>query len=338
MIAQCLAWEQRRGSLDFEIDGVVVKVNDVRAAAPARRRRPRAALGDRLEVPADDRRDEAARDPLEPRQVRRPAPVRGARAGPGRRRHDQAGDAAQRGGPRAQGHPARRGGDRAARRRRDPAGARAGAARRRARRTARRSRSPPANCPVCDTPTVKPEDSVFTVCPNRDCPGRRWQLLTSFAGVMDIDGLGEKLVTLFMELGWVRTAGDFYRLTAEQIAEQPGFGEVSAGKLVAAIEASKRAAVRAAAVRARDRGGWLCHRPQPRPAVPHDRRAARRRRPEADRADARRRAEDGGEDPRSARRPADAGADRRAQGTRAALRGGGPAAGRGAARRARRSS
>jgi DNA ligase (NAD+) len=57
---------------------------------------------------------------------------------------------------------------------------------------------------------------------------------------MDIDGVGEKLVTLFMDLGWVRTAGDLYRLTAEQIAGQPGFGEVSAGKLVAAIEASKR--------------------------------------------------------------------------------------------------
>jgi DNA ligase (NAD+) len=99
---------------------------------------------------------------------------------------------------------------------------------------------PPERCPVCDTPTVKPEGSVFTRCPNRDCPGRRWQLLTSFAAVMDIDGLGEKLVTLFMDLGWVRTAADFYRLSAEQIAEQPGFGEVSAGKLVAAIEASKQ--------------------------------------------------------------------------------------------------
>ncbi len=81
---------------------------------------------------------------------------------------------------------------------------------------------------------------MFTRCPNRDCAGRRWQLLTSFAGVMDIDGLGEKLVTLFMDLGWVRTAADFYRLSAEQIAQQPGFGEVSAAKLVGAIEASKR--------------------------------------------------------------------------------------------------
>jgi DNA ligase (NAD+) len=99
---------------------------------------------------------------------------------------------------------------------------------------------PPEKCPICQTPTVKPDDSVFTKCPNRDCPGRRWQLLTHFVGAMDIDGLGEKQVSLFMELGWVRTAADFYDLKAEQITELNGFGEVSAGKLVAAIEASKR--------------------------------------------------------------------------------------------------
>ena len=108
-----------------------------------------------------------------------------------------------------------------------------------------RARARPQRCPVCDTPTVKPEGSVFTRCPNRDCPGRRWQLLKHFVGAMDIDGLGEKQVSLFMELGWVRTAADFYRLSAEQIAEQTGFGEVSAGKLVAAIEPSKQPAVRA---------------------------------------------------------------------------------------------
>jgi DNA ligase (NAD+) len=57
---------------------------------------------------------------------------------------------------------------------------------------------------------------------------------------MDIDGLGEKLVTVFMDLGWVTTASDFYRLEAEKIAALDGFGEVSAGKLVSAIEASKQ--------------------------------------------------------------------------------------------------
>jgi DNA ligase (NAD+) len=98
---------------------------------------------------------------------------------------------------------------------------------------------PPERCPICSTPTVKPESSVFTRCPNRDCPGRRWQLLTAYVGVMDIDGIGEKQVSLFMDLGWLRTPADFYRLTAEQIAEQPGFGHVSANKLMRAIEASK---------------------------------------------------------------------------------------------------
>jgi DNA ligase (NAD+) len=81
---------------------------------------------------------------------------------------------------------------------------------------------------------------VFTRCPNRACPGRQWQLLKHFAGAMDIDGLGEKLVSLFMHRGWVKTAADFYRLSAEQLAALEGFGEVSASKLVAAIEASKR--------------------------------------------------------------------------------------------------
>ena len=101
------------------------------AAAPGRRR-ARPALGDRVEVPADDEDHDAARHPVEPRQVRRPAPVRRARAGPRRRRDREARDAAQRGGPRAQGPARRRRGDRAARRRRDPAGRLAGAARRRA--------------------------------------------------------------------------------------------------------------------------------------------------------------------------------------------------------------
>ena len=93
---------------------------------------------------------------------------------------------------------------------------------------------------MCDTQTIKDPDSVFTRCPNRECPGRRWQLLKHFVGAMDIDGLGEKQVSLFMDLGWVQTAGDFYRLEAEQIAGQTGFGKVSAEKLASAIEASKQ--------------------------------------------------------------------------------------------------
>ena len=101
--------------------------------------------------------------------------------------------------------------------------------------------APPEHCPVCGTTTVKPEDSVFTLCPNRDCAGRRFQLLTHFVGAMDIDGLGEKQVAQFMQLGWVRTGADIYRLPGrgEQLLALDGFGEISAGKLFDAIEASK---------------------------------------------------------------------------------------------------
>jgi DNA ligase (NAD+) len=98
---------------------------------------------------------------------------------------------------------------------------------------------PPERCPSCGTPTVKPEGAVFTRCPNRDCPDRRWQLLKAFAGVMDIDGLGEKQVAALQQRGLVRTAGDFYRLRPEALTELEGYGPVSAEKLVRAIEASK---------------------------------------------------------------------------------------------------
>jgi DNA ligase (NAD+) len=101
---------------------------------------------------------------------------------------------------------------------------------------------PPAKCPICGTPTIKPEGSVFTKCPNRFCAGRQWQLLKHFAsqGAMDIEGLGEKQVSTLIDKGLVKTAGDFYRLTAEQLLELEGYGEVSVNRLLAAIEASKQ--------------------------------------------------------------------------------------------------
>ncbi len=239
VIAQCLAWEQRRGSLDFEIDGVVVKVNDVelqrRLGVVGREPRwaiawkfaPTTAVTKLLEI----RWNPGKFGDLHPYAVLEPVQVAGVTIKLATLHNEE--DLARK--------DIRPGEEVIVLRAGDVIPQVLSPAPHVAERDDRPPKPlPPANCPVCGTPTVKPEDSVFSVCPNRDCPGRRWQLLTSFAGVMDIDGLGEKLVTLFMELGWVRTAGDFYRLTAEQIAEQPGFGEVSAGKLVAAIEASKR--------------------------------------------------------------------------------------------------
>jgi len=101
---------------------------------------------------------------------------------------------------------------------------------------------PPKRCPFCDTPTIKPPEGVFTKCPNPACPGRAWQLLKHFVsrGAMDIDGLGEKQVALLQDKGLVRTAGDFYRLTEQQLVELEGFGELSAHNLLAALEDSKQ--------------------------------------------------------------------------------------------------
>jgi DNA ligase (NAD+) len=101
---------------------------------------------------------------------------------------------------------------------------------------------PPARCPSCGTPTVKDEGAVFTRCPNRSgCPGQQFQLLKHFAsrGAMDIDGLGEERVLQLQKAGLVRNAPDLYRLTVDQLTALEGFGQVSATRLVDAIAASK---------------------------------------------------------------------------------------------------
>jgi len=99
----------------------------------------------------------------------------------------------------------------------------------------------PEHCPSCGTPTVKAAGAVFTRCPNRMCPDRRWQLLKHFVsrGAMDIDGLGEKQVALLLARELVHTAGDFYRLSEEQLMALDGFGEVSAHRLRTAVDASR---------------------------------------------------------------------------------------------------
>ena len=106
-----------------------------------------------------------------------------------------------------------------------------------------RREKPPGRCPACDTPTIKPEDSVFTICPNRSgCPGQAFQHVKHFVskGAMDIEGLGEKQAQTFLEGGVIADVGDIYDLTAERLVELDRFGETSAQNLVAAIEASKR--------------------------------------------------------------------------------------------------
>jgi len=239
VVAQCRAWEERRGSLDFEIDGVVVKVNQVelQRRLGSVGREPRWAIAWKFPpTTAVTRLNQIVWAPgkfgdLHPGAMLEPVHVGGVTVKMATLHNEE--DLARK--------DIREGEDVIVLRAGDVIPQVLSPAPHVAERSDRPSSPrPPSECPICHTPTVKPEGSVFTRCPNRDCPGRRWQLLKHFAGAMDIDGLGEKQVSLFMDLGWVRTAADFYDLTPEQIASQPGFGQVSADKLVSAIEASKR--------------------------------------------------------------------------------------------------
>jgi DNA ligase (NAD+) len=101
---------------------------------------------------------------------------------------------------------------------------------------------PPARCPACGTKTVKPEGEVWTRCPNRsDCPGQILQALKHFVsrGAMDIEGFGEKLVLRFYEQELVRSLPEIYDLTVERVEQLDGFQRKSAENLIASIERSR---------------------------------------------------------------------------------------------------
>jgi DNA ligase (NAD+) len=239
VVAQCRSWEQRRGSLDFEIDGVVVKVNqfELQRRLGVVGRDPRWAIAWKFApTTAVTTLREVGWNPgkfgdLHPYAMLEPVHVAGVTIKLATLHNEE--DLARK--------DIREGEEVIVLRAGDVIPQVLSPAPHVAERDDRPlPPHPPDHCPICQTPTVKPQGSVFTRCPNRDCPGRRWQLLKHFVGAMDIDGLGEKQVSLFMDLGWVRTAADFYRLEAERIAEQSGFGPVSAQKLVSAVEASKQ--------------------------------------------------------------------------------------------------
>jgi len=98
----------------------------------------------------------------------------------------------------------------------------------------------PTHCPLCGVEVVKPEGEVMHRCPNRACPSRGLETLNNWVmGAADIDGVGEQTVWRLWQQELVRSIPELYRLTAEQLLELEGFGEISAGNAIAAIEASK---------------------------------------------------------------------------------------------------
>ncbi len=99
----------------------------------------------------------------------------------------------------------------------------------------------PTHCPACQTPLAKDEGGVYIRCPNLSCPAQVRERIQYFASrnAMDIGGLGEKLVDQLVSSELVRSLGDLYRLTPEKLLELDRMGQRSSEKLVEQIAASR---------------------------------------------------------------------------------------------------
>ena len=100
----------------------------------------------------------------------------------------------------------------------------------------------PATCPVCGTPVVRDEGAVRHYCPNPKCPARLAQEFAHFAGRggMDIEGAGWAVLEQLLERGLIKTRGDFYRLTVDDLMSLDRFARKSAENLKVSIEGSRR--------------------------------------------------------------------------------------------------
>jgi DNA ligase (NAD+) len=101
----------------------------------------------------------------------------------------------------------------------------------------------PTKCPSCGTPVVQAEGEVALRCPNYECPVQVRRRVRHFASkaCVDIDGLGEAMVDVLVEKGWVRSIADIYHLKRDNLLSLGKSVEKSTDNLLAAIEASKKA-------------------------------------------------------------------------------------------------
>jgi len=233
---RCRAWETRRTELDYEIDGIVIKVDDLaqQQRLGALHQRPRWARAFKwAPMTATTRLNEirirvGRTGALNPWAVLEPVEVGGVTISRAtlhneediNRKDIREGDdvIVQRAGdviPQIVG----------------PAGPH---------KKGTKPFKMPRHCPLCGTEIVKPEGEVMHRCPNRACPSRGLESLINWVqGAADIDGVGEQLVRRLWELGLVRSLPELYRLTKEQLLELDGFGETSATNAINSIEASR---------------------------------------------------------------------------------------------------
>jgi DNA ligase (NAD+) len=234
----CRRWEERREGLDYEIDGVVVKINDyeTQSVLGVVGREPRFAIAFKFAPTTAVTKlvqigvNVGRTGNLIPYAILEPVQVSGVTVGKATLHNEE--DLARKDIREGDQVVVMRAGDvipqvvSPVTQRRDGS---------------ERPYVPPTRCPMCGTKTVKPEGEVWTRCPNRkDCPGQILQTLKHFVGVMDIEGFGEKLVFRFYDEGLVRSLPDVYSLTVEGLEALDGFQRKSAENLVNSIEQSKR--------------------------------------------------------------------------------------------------
>lgn len=97
----------------------------------------------------------------------------------------------------------------------------------------------PQVCPSCGEPVVSREDEAAVYCVNVDCPEQRVQRVSHFVAVMDVEGMGERTALLLIKTGLIRNAADLYELDREDLLALEGFAETSADNLLASIDATK---------------------------------------------------------------------------------------------------
>ena len=234
--AACVEWERRRLELDYEIDGVVVKVDslDQQRRLGVLHQRPRwaraykwaplTAVTRLLEIRIRVGRTGA----LNPWAIMEPVQVGGVTVTRATLHNEE--DINRK--------AIREGDDVIVQRAGDvipqivgPAGAH--------RRGTKEFRMP-THCPLCGTAIVKPEGEAMHRCPNRACPSRGLETLINWTAVADIDGVGEQTIRILWQQGLVRSLPGLYRLTKEQLVEIEGFAEISANAAIESIQRSKQ--------------------------------------------------------------------------------------------------
>jgi DNA ligase (NAD+) len=240
VVEACRGWEERREELDYEIDGVVIKINDyeLQQALGVVGREPRWAIAFKFAPTTAVTKLEkigvnvGRTGNLIPYAILEPVQVGGVTVGKATLHNEE--DLARKDIREGDQVVVMRAGDVIPQVVSPVTQRRTGK---------ERPYKAPAQCPACGTRTVKPDGEVWTRCPNRnDCPGQILQALKHFTsrGAMDIEGFGEKLVYRFYNEGLVRSLPDIYRLTVERLEPLEGFQRKSAENLVNAIESSKR--------------------------------------------------------------------------------------------------